>query len=204
MLIKTFISEIEKAGFERVLEIPFISLNEKYNEEFYVYFCRKHGIVLQFDSNISENLNGGQYYYQWMPSDEFLLETERKFGYRMSHHNALSSGGFDIVNKQFIWTGYGDCRNTMLARINELKSDGFFITPWVKTCHTMTPTFIHYGDHQCAYNAPWSEEFELYNRALEIISPKRFKMLPKFVKDAIKGNMSKNKMVERKVKNNDN
>jgi hypothetical protein len=184
--IEPFLKSIEEFGFKRVLELPFISRLVRHADDiFYIYFHKRYGIFLQFDTFNGESINSGHYYYQWYsPKD--------------GHHSwnsSLSSGGYTDVDGRLIWSGYGDCRFDMIVKIFNLAKDGKFITPWVKTDKIMIPTFIHYGDHD-VHGKGWDASYKAYERALEIISPERYALLPKSVKDAICKNLPDSRMVK--------
>lgn len=182
MDIKDVIKEIEKFGFRRVLDIPFENYDEKRTQEhLYVYFHDKTGIILQFDTHSGNRVNGGDYYYEWLPNGK-------------PHHNpGFSSGGWRDIGDAYIWEGHSDCREGMFESIRELESDGTFITPWVKASGIFSPTFVHYMDHHPDGNVGWDASYELYRRALKEKTPERFYMLPSDVQEAIKNNMRFNR-----------
>jgi hypothetical protein len=204
MDVKSFITEIENFGFEKVLEIPFAGY-ESYKEHFYVYFHRKYGIVLQFDTYSNADLNGGYYYYQWRASKEWVIDEEKRSIERggighVGYHPCLSSGGY-VGDKHIpreiydmVWHGHGDCRSHMISNIKQLATDGMFITPWIESDGIMSPTFVHYGDHQTSSGAPWDVGYKLYVNAVKVQTPKRFNMLSELVQTAICKGMREERM----------
>lgn len=192
MNVIEFICDIERFGFEKVLEVPFESEYWKQHDTLYVYFHKKYGILLQFDTFGGKDVNGGNYYYQWRASKEWVLKDEKHKS--AGYHPCLSSGGY-IGDKyasrkiyDMFWHGSGDCRSSMIYCIKELARDGEFITPWIKTDGVMSPTFIHYGDHDC-YDGKWDDGYQAYCDALKIQTPKRFDVLPEYVQNAIRNGM---------------
>lgn len=83
MDIKDVLKEIEKFGFDIVLDIPFMNEDRAKKEHLYGYFHYAYGIFLQFDTYGGERVNGGHYYYQWKPKSDLT-----------KHHESFSSGGW--------------------------------------------------------------------------------------------------------------
>jgi len=176
MNIKDVLTEIEQFGFRQVLDIPFMNDEGTKCDHLYIYFHYEHGIVLQFDTYGGDRVNGGNYYYQWMPENG-----------KPCNSYAFSSGGWEKVDDKYVWEGHGDCREGMFESIRELAHDGKFITPWVKTSGIFGPTFVHWMDHHS--DGTWDEGYKLYEEALKVKTPERFKLLPSEVQSAIKMNI---------------
>jgi hypothetical protein len=176
-LVNEFVQHVESIGFEKVLQIPFIG-HDKHDENFFVYFHRKYGIVLAFDTFSGDHVNGGYYYYQWK---SFVGFDDEKFT-----NDGLSSGGWREINGEWIWEGHGGCRENMDEDITMLLQHGTFITPWVKHDGIFKPTFVHYGDHYRKDDMSWDDGFELYKKACREKGPERMNMLPDYVQKAIK------------------
>lgn len=174
--ITEVLQHFEACGFEKVLEIPFVGHNER-TDTFYVYFHTRLGILLTFDTIGGERLNGGHYYYQWRPA------------HGVDHYPSLQSGGWKEVDGEWIWAGFGDCREGMIWRINELANQGIFITPWIKHDGIFRPNFVHYGDHSKESDINWDEGYKAYCKACKEKAPERMNMLPDYVKEAIKAAM---------------
>ena len=177
MDIKDVLNEIEKFGFERVLDIPFMNCDGTKEEHLYGYFHYTYGIFLQFDSYGGNRVNGGHFYYQW------------KSNSGLTNHKSLSSGGWTEITGGYIWSGYGDCRTDMFENITALACDGKFITPWINLKSISAPTLVHYMDYHADYNAPWDVGYEMYKEALRTKTSERFKMLPPQVQKAINQRM---------------
>lgn len=169
------LKHFESCGFEKVFELPFVG-DEDRTDTFYVYFHRRCGILLTFDT-FGDHINGGHYYYQWKPTNG------------VEHYPSLQSGGWREVDGEWIWEGYGDCREGMIWRINELSNQGTFITPWIKHAGIDKPNFVHYGDHHKESYISWDAGYEAYNKACKEKAPERMNMLPEYVKEAIKAAM---------------
>jgi len=175
MDVKDVLKEVEKFPFRQVLDIPF-DVEEKH-EHFYVYFHYTYGILLQFDTYNEHRVNGGHYYYQWMPTGD------------TKHHSGFSSGGWTKIDDKWFWNGYGDCRENMFESIISLAHDGKFITPWIALDRIFVPTLVHYGYHRTDYGGSWGEGYNLYKEALRAKTPERFRMLPSDIQKAIKSGM---------------
>lgn len=180
MDVKDVLDEIEKFGFKRVLDVPFMNDENTIQEHLYVYFCEKYGILLEFDTYSGNHVNGGLYHYQWTT----------KTG-EAKHNYALSSGGWEKKGDVYIWEGHGDVRHDMFESITQLMRDGKFVTPWIGTCKIFVPTFVHYMDHHS--DGTWDEGYALYEKALREKTPERFRMLPENVQKAIENNMRFNR-----------
>lgn len=175
MKIGDVLKELDKFGFKQVLDISFVDSDKRTQNHYYIYFCKKYGILLKFDTYGGDRVNGGQYYYQWNPH---------------LYHPCFSSGGWINVDTIPTWIGDGDCREGMFESITELARDGTFVTPWVQARHG-SPSFVHYMDHHT--NGSWDEGYELYRIAAKEKTLERFKMLPEYVQEAIKNNMEFNR-----------
>jgi len=167
-----YVRIISSLGFERVLEIPFAGRSwggsPAPQECFFVYFEPRRGILLRFDTHQGDNVNGGNFYYNWQPHDE---------NFRGSH--ILSSGSFVCHDGELVtpltWSGNHDCREALRLHINQLEQHGQFVTPWVKTPHLW---LIHYNDVDS--DLPWTEKSALFDE----LNRERKGMLPQFVKEA--------------------
>jgi hypothetical protein len=177
--IEKVLQHFEQYGFEKVLELPFIG-DEDRNEMFYVYFHKKYGILLTFDTFSGDHINGGHYYYQWKPA------------LGLTSYTSLHSGGWKQINDEWIWEGYGDCREYMVADIHVLSGQGEFITPWIKHDGIFKPNFTHYGDHHKESLISWDAGYEAYKKASKEKAPERMNMLPDYVKEAIQAAMWRN------------
>ena len=179
--VQEYISEVENFGFVKVLEIPFHGDPElKADDKFYTFFHEKYGIILTFDTYSGSSVNGGNFFYEWIPSDT------------KNTHLYTSSGGFssstidpDPEHKK-IWCGDHDCRENLISNIIGLASNGKFVTPWVCVDHFTSPKFVHWGDHHTRYSEPWDNGFKKYVSACKNQGAVRFNSLPEYVKNAIK------------------
>jgi hypothetical protein len=168
--VKEFIMEIEKSGFEKVLEIPFTVLDMDDNppmemhDVFYAYFLRKYGI---------KSVNGGNFFYEWVPNN-----LENAYLY-------TSSGGYEKIDNQMIWVGEHDCRSNIIGYILGLAEHGAFVTPWKSKSAIFRPKFVHYGDHHTSYKEPWDVGYNMYKDACKNQGRERYNMLPDYVKVAM-------------------
>ena len=105
---------IEEYGFKQVYHETF-SGRDNQPEDFYIYWLERHSILLCFDSHYGKR-NSGKFYYNWKP----LVENRYEF---------TSSGGY----KDDVWIGDHDCREALRHNIDQLASNGEFLTQWVET-----------------------------------------------------------------------
>jgi hypothetical protein len=178
--LMNFYSMLKVLGLKKFYRFRFFGSNEQ-EENFYVYFYKKYGIVLVFDTFSGDHVNGGHYYYQWK---SFVAFDNEEF-----NNDGLSSGGWKEINGEWIWEGHGDCREDMEEDITILLQRGTFITPWVKHDSIFVPTFVHYGDHLIKDDMNWDAGYELYKKACKEKGPERMNMLPVYVQEAIKEGM---------------
>jgi hypothetical protein len=164
--LQNYIDEIEKFGFKKILEVPFVC--ENYNEKFFVFFLEKYGILLEFDTHGGDRVNGGDFYYEWIPNDRNALIYTSTGGYRGD-----------------IWIGSHDCREHPVSSIIGLVTHGKFVTPWVSPNHFSSPKFVHHGDHHTDIDESWSTGYEKYKSACKNQGRERFEALPEYVKKAI-------------------
>lgn len=113
---------IEQDGFELVLKEDFLSRDGK-PEAFFIYWHARDNLVLEFDTYQTENVNGGNVYYNWVPHP-----------YYDSHdwYKAVHSGGFDNYDdeERRVWSGYTDCREALIFELDKLRHYGTFVNPW--------------------------------------------------------------------------
>jgi hypothetical protein len=151
---------VQEEGFIRVLHENFMG-NETM-ETFFVYW-HPEGILLCFDTYGGVNINGGNFYYNWLPSGKI-----EDVPWRIT-----SSGGyteFDINGKCWVWIGHHDCREALRFHIRQLRQHGTFLNPWVKQPFLW---LLSYGDTK--------QEGYSY----EAITRSRIEKLPDYVQTAI-------------------
>ena len=154
-----YLKTIKKIDFEQLLKVDFKG-EENRNEAFYIFWDAKRGILLCFDT-YGININGGHFYYNWIPKD-------RRAAYKYS-----SSGGFEKHNIEMMWVGYHDWRENIEENIKNLSKDGEFVVPWIKQPFLW---LLHYKDKEAWTSGGYKE-----------VNKRRIAMLPKGVQVAIKG-----------------
>ena len=158
-----FLKLIDGIGFKQALKVNFKG-HENRDEALYIFWYKKYGILLRFDTYAGD-INGGNFYYNWIPKDG---ET---------YYNYISSGGFRRFDDEFIWIGDHDYRNINI-NIKKLEENGKFVTPWVERPFLW---LLHYKDKEkCSNNTIDKDYYELINEA-------RILRLPKDIQIAIKG-----------------
>lgn len=119
--VDRYVRVIKSLGFEQVLDFPFVGRSwgdeSPPSEHLYVFFDRKRGILLKFDTHGSERVNGGKFYYNWRPRNG-------------TTSGVISSGHFSHEDNA-VWVGDHDCREGVKFHIQELERHGDFVTPWV-------------------------------------------------------------------------
>lgn len=116
---------IEGMGFEKVLEVPFMSQTfkdeEPRQEAYYIYAHKQRGLLLAFDTFYGgTSINGGTVYYCWKPNDI----TGGRFRY------GLTSSGTWRGGDDGFWEGSHDCREAIRYKMDALAEVGTFISPW--------------------------------------------------------------------------
>ncbi len=104
--------------FEIVLEVPFLGYDHK-QESLFVLFNKADGILLCFDTYGGKKVNGGHFYYNWIPNGSWREAS-----------CFTSSGGFHEIDGHLIWSGDHDCREALRAHLAGLRDHGKFVTPW--------------------------------------------------------------------------
>ena len=124
--LSRYLEIIVGAGFERALELPFLS---SYASEKYFIFARRDGLLLSFDTYNGKSVNGGKVYYNWKPEN-----------FENSHFRLTSSGH---LSKDGVWIGDHDCREALLFNMGNLSANGKFVAPWVERPFLW---LLHYQD----------------------------------------------------------
>ena len=157
-----YLETVKKIGFKQLLKVDF-KREENRDEAFYILWDVKRGILLCFDT-WGINVNGGDFYYNWIPKD-------RQVAYKYT-----SSGGFEKHNDGIVWVGKHDCRKDIDKKIQNLEKNGEFVVPWI---HRPFLWLLHYKDKE-RYSNIVDHEYKLVNE-------RRIAMLPKDVQTAIRG-----------------
>ena len=155
-----YLKLIDGIGFKQALKVDF-KRHENRNEALYIFWYEECGILLCFNT-YGDNLNGGSFYYNWIPSGK---DEEAVYKY-------TSSGGFRKFDDEFIWIGDHDCRNNIDINIKNLEENGKFVVPWAERPFLW---LLHYMDDE-----RHTEEWKLVNE-------RRILQLPKDIQIAIEG-----------------
>jgi len=157
-----FIETVKRIGFEQALKVDFKG-EENRDEALYVFWNAKQGILLCFDT-WGDHVNGGSFYYNWIPKD-------RQVAYKYTH-----SGGFEKHNDGMVWIGRHDCRENLEENIKNLDRNGKFVVPWIKQPFLW---LLHYKDEERNSN--------IHDHEYESVNKRRIAMFSKEIQDAIKG-----------------
>tara|TARA_R110000824_G_scaffold12226_7_gene53632 strand:- start:51350 stop:52162 length:813 start_codon:yes stop_codon:yes gene_type:complete len=158
-----YLAVIEENGFEKVLEIPFVSHDKQ--ETYFVYW-HPDGLLLSFDTFNEDGINGGKIKYNWTANDWEKMP----WGILSSHapFKTCQNNGEEI---EYI-SGDHDAREALIYNMDQLREHGTFLSPWKEQGFLW---LLHHGDTK-------DEVFDY-----QAITEERIKMLPQHVQDAIKG-----------------
>ena len=177
-------------GFKKILEIPFdnqYSAHDKVtHEKFFVYWYEECSILLTFDTYGENSVNGGKFYYNWIPND-------------IKDKNNPSSSGcyeglsrfrdfFDFLGvkqnyKKFYWAGDYDCREAIKFHIEQLKKYGKFMKQWKKQPFLW---LVHYVDTRNKTGEGLRNDNNTPTYDYKAINRTRLAMLPKSVQKAVR------------------
>lgn len=142
---KHIISDI---GFEQVLEIPFQvpgwnDSDPVRNEKFFAYAHRELGILLCFDTYSETRVNGGNFYYCWVPNSTVnVWSVTSSGGWRTSDDDTIRTSDDGIA----YWEGSHDCREAIRFNINRLRENGKFLQKWPTASANRFIWLLHHGD----------------------------------------------------------
>ena len=164
--LERYVGIIEAYGFRQVLDLPFEDYG--YAEHKFVYW-HDDGLLLTFDTYQAVNVNGGHVYYNWRPNDP-----------RGHWGMVVSSGHFSGE----VWSGYHDCREALIFNLDQLRTNGKFVSPWVDDPKVwlMTRTEAHAVD-----DADWLVRSAHYDDVIEA----NLARLPEDVRKAISVGLSR-------------
>lgn len=135
--LEDYLRVAQEEGFEIVLQLPFEGRGwgeTPVTETLYILFHRAEGIFLKFDTFGGDKVNGGNFYYNWVPNN---WENWQEWGH------CTSSGGVSEVDGVRLWAGSHDCREALRYHLRQLRQHGTFLTPWKKSPFIW---FLHYKD----------------------------------------------------------
>lgn len=95
-----------------------------HTEHSYLFGHKAKGILLFFDTYRGEQVNGGNFLYNWRPNAD-----------NDQWHGVTSSGHLAQTLEDRVWVGYHDCRQALRHNIRQLEAAGEFVTPWLEAPH---------------------------------------------------------------------
>lgn len=101
------------------------------------------GLLIDFDSYYADTtINSGSVYYQWRPAVDGPDRWE-----------FTASGGFSRTDES-VWIGYHDIREGLFRKIQRLRENGEFVSPWIDTDGWARPRISTYLDwrHNPSFN----------------------------------------------------
>lgn len=139
---------LKEEGFQEILNLDFTRTNlddgTQMNEKFFVYYHFTDGILLTFETHGGSYLNGGYFYYNFLPNKD-----NRKY------ERYLSSGRYANGKKGLVWIGCHECREDFPKRLDHLRQYGTFLKEWSDSFY---PSLVHSGDRQEAKHFTQFEE----------------------------------------------
>jgi hypothetical protein len=179
-------------GFEKVLELDFVSSKWENRPEKFFIFWRKDGLLLSHDT-FNGKVNSGHVYFNWRSNGEFKFPEKASGGLEIidktgevPHRLLYPAPTYErttdpvILEQDRLWrekfdregffAGDIDCRVGVKFQINELERTGTFLSPWLKRSHLW---LLHHDD-----TAASRYDYQKINE-------ERIDMLPSFVREAI-------------------
>ncbi len=161
-----YIRVAQEEGFEKVLEIPFTKSDEWngktriIKEKYFIFFNKKDGILLAFDTYNGDSVNGGSLYYN------IILKEKASF-------NCLNSSSPCEINGVKFLTGHHDCRYGIRSIVNGLRENCNLLNNWLERPHLF---LVHHGETSSSYETGF-DYAQLTNQ--------KILKLPQHVQDAI-------------------
>lgn len=118
MSVEDYLRVVQMEGFEPIFTHHFANSKGDGMETMYIMYKKSDGILLVFDTYYG-NVNGGNFYYNWIPKDDSCLKYT-------SSYSSIDIDGFLLI------AGYHDCREAIRFKIRMLKEHGEFLQNWVK------------------------------------------------------------------------
>ena len=153
-----YLEIIATEGFYKIFEMEIPNTNDK----FFLYW-HDDGILLQFDSYGGKWVDGGNFGYNWSPS-----EGERESC--LSSHDGLRDG---------VLAGSHDCREAIRFHIRKLRENGKFVVPWRREPPMVS--LINRDEYKQLGKVPWDE----WRKISREIRKNRIAQLPEHVRNAI-------------------
>lgn len=186
---------LEATGLEKALEMPFAGRvyesEEPPEEKFFVYACRRRGLVLYFDTFRGDSVNSSTLHYCWVRPGDYPLKTSSYYLYTSSGtFRSLGGSGkgcFDVETPtpedQVYWEGYHDGREAIRYKIASLENNGVFLPVWPEHSRGKKKSGMYltnYMDRQRPTTCP-----EHTRDYIGSLFKQRFDMLPEWVQDII-------------------
>jgi hypothetical protein len=135
-------------GFELLVEQPFTGTDWGSNsvqEKWFIFYHYAEGILVFLDTFNGDHINSGSAYYNWKSDyswqqrPEYDPDTWAKTGRMLDvfaptpeAYACVGRGGFFGESGQLCWAGSHDIREGFRHRINKLRANGNFVSPWKK------------------------------------------------------------------------
>lgn len=135
--LEKYIRMLERLGFRKVLEIGFTMPGEgkDRNEKFLVFFHKRDGLLLQFNTYLGMRVNDGALYYNWKRCIPEAKVYERRL---------ICEGYWSMHGKRNVLVGshYLPAYNVR-AVLSQLRKNGKFLSTWTEAQRIR---LTHYGD----------------------------------------------------------
>lgn len=193
--LKDYQQILQAIGLEKALEMPFAgrvyNLEEAPEEKFFVYACRRRGLVLYFDTHLGDVVNSSTLHYCWVRPGDYPLKTSSYHLYTSSGiFRSLGGSGrvsFDEENPtpedQVYWEGYHDGREAIRYKISRLENNGVLLPVWPEHSSGKKKSGMYltnYMDWERPTTCPEPTKDYLHS-----LFKQRFDMLPWWVQDII-------------------
>lgn len=122
-------------GFKLIYEEEFEHKSDAMYKDIQMIYWNDEGLLIDVDSYWNQKIvNSGNLYYNW--TSDFLNVNE-------VINLGITSSGYFVQNDPPIWCGNYDVREALMYHIENLKTYGSFLCPWVKTPYLW---LLHYVD----------------------------------------------------------
>lgn len=168
--LETYLEDVERLGFKKVLELPFIDRGGK-EEKFFVYFHPRDALLLKFDTYWGLQIHDGRLHYNW----------RRRCSFKEVYERHLLSSGHWVTEDIYVGDHHipeANLRRTLRA----FRANGKFLRPWIESPFL---DLVHHGDY--LHGQRLGDHLHNVDRHVEYkkLSAERAQMLPPEVRTAL-------------------
>jgi len=167
--LEEYLEVVRSLGFIEAVRQPFVNYqDETKTETYFIFWHPTDGILLSFDTYHCNHVNGGHFYYNWIPD-----KTHKDW------FTCVSSGWGNDINGRYVWSGDHDCREALKYHICQMRDHGKFLVPW-ESYHMVW--LGHFTERNSKSDALFSKEYADWSTDLNMSYIRR---LPKDAQDCI-------------------